>query len=215
MRKQYGQELELLHVELIRMGALCEEAISAAAKALLEGDRELAEAAKAAEREIDDKERAIESLCMKLLLRQQPVAGDLRTVSSALKMISDMERIGDQAEDIAELAGYVNMAAAPGRLRIDDMARATISMVTDSVDSFVRRDLALAQAVMAEDDRVDALFADVKRAIIDLISRDNTQGELALDLLMVAKYLERIGDHATNIAEWVAYSITGEHPKAD
>ena len=215
MRKQYGQELELLHVELIRMGALCEEAISAAAKALLEGDRELAEAAKAAEREIDDKERAIESLCMKLLLRQQPVAGDLRTVSSALKMISDMERIGDQAEDIAELAGYVNMAAAPGRLRIDDMARATISMVTDSVDSFVRRDLALAQAVMAEDDRVDALFADVKRAIIDLISRDNTQGELALDLLMVAKYLERIGDHATNIAEWVAYSITGEHPKTD
>ena len=215
MRKQYGQELELLHVELIRMGALCEEAISAAAKALLEGDRELAEAAKAAEREIDDKERAIESLCMKLLLRQQPVAGDLRTVSSALKMISDMERIGDQAEDIAELAGYVNMAAAPGRLHIDDMARATISMVTDSVDSFVRRDLALAQAVMAEDDRVDALFADVKRAIIDLISRDNTQGELALDLLMVAKYLERIGDHATNIAEWVAYSITGEHPKAD
>ena len=215
MRKQYGQELELLHVELIRMGALCEEAISAAAKALLEGDRELAEAAKAAEREIDDKERAIESLCMKLLLRQQPVAGDLRTVSSALKMISDMERIGDQAEDIAELAGYVNMATAPGRLRIDDMARATISMVTDSVDSFVRRDLALAQAVMAEDDRVDALFADVKRAIIDLISRDNTQGELALDLLMVAKYLERIGDHATNIAEWVAYSITGEHPKTD
>ena len=215
MRKQYGQELELLHVELIRMGALCEEAISAAAKALLEGDRELAEAAKAAEREIDDKERSIESLCMKLLLRQQPVAGDLRTVSSALKMISDMERIGDQAEDIAELAGYVNMATAPGRLRIDDMARATISMVTDSVDSFVRRDLALAQAVMAEDDRVDALFADVKRAIIDLVSRDNTQGELALDLLMVAKYLERIGDHATNIAEWVAYSITGEHPKAD
>ena len=215
MRKQYGQELELLHVELIRMGALCEEAISAAAKALLEGDRELAEAAKAAEREIDDKERALESLCMKLLLRQQPVAGDLRTVSSALKMISDMERIGDQAEDIAELAGYVNMAAAPGRLHIDDMARATISMVTDSVDSFVRRDLALAQAVMAEDDRVDALFADVKRAIIDLISRDNTRGELALDLLMVAKYLERIGDHATNIAEWVAYSITGEHPKTD
>ena len=213
MRKQYGQELELLHVELIRMGALCEEALSAAAKALLEGDRELAEAAKAAEREIDDKERSIESLCMKLLLRQQPVAGDLRTVSSALKMISDMERIGDQAEDIAELAGYVNMAAAPGRLHIDDMARATISMVTDSVDSFVRRDLTLAQAVMAEDDRVDALFADVKRAIIDLISRDNTQGELALDLLMVAKYFERIGDHATNVAEWVEYSLTGTHPQ--
>ncbi|MBU5627906.1 phosphate signaling complex protein PhoU [Oscillibacter sp. MSJ-2] len=214
MRSKFDQQLELLNVELIRMGALCEEAISAAAKALLDGDEALAEAAKAAEQEIDDKERAIESLCMKLLLQQQPVARDLRVISSALKMISDMERIGDQAEDIAELTRYVNMVSASSRLHIGDMARATISMVTDSVDSFVHKDLSLARAVCDEDDKVDALFLEVKRELIDLISADSSKGELGLDLLMVAKYLERIGDHATNIAEWVEYSLTGTHPKS-
>lgn len=213
MRNKFDQQLEQLNVEMIRMGALCEEAISAAAKALLDGDAQLAEAAKTAEREIDDKERAIESLCMKLLLQQQPVARDLRVISSALKMISDMERIGDQAEDIAELTRYVNMVSASGRMHIGDMARATIRMVTDSVDSFVHKDLELARSVCAEDDKVDALFVEVKREIIAMISSDSSQGELGLDLLMVAKYLERIGDHATNIAEWVEYSLTGSHPE--
>ena len=210
MRNQFDQQLELLNVELIRMGALCEEAISAAAKALLDGDETLAEAAKASEREIDDKERSIESLCMKLLLQQQPVARDLRVISSALKMISDMERIGDQAEDIAELTRYVNLVSASSRLHIGDMARATIRMVTDSVDSFVRKDLGLAEAVISSDDVVDDLFLQVREELIRRIGMGDS-GEVCIDLLMIAKYLERIGDHAVNIAEWVEYSLTGHH----
>jgi len=146
-----------------------------------------------------------------LLLRQQPVAKDLREISSALKMISDLERIGDQAADIAELSSYVADASDTGRTHIGDMARATIAMVTNSVDSFVKRDLELARSVCAADDKVDALFLDVKKEIISLISTDSSKGELALDLLMVAKYFERIGDHATNVAEWVEYSLTGVH----
>lgn len=213
MRNKFEEQLEQLNVELIRMGALCEEAISAACKALLDGDMSLAQIAKDKEKEIDQKERAIESMCMRLLLQQQPVARDLRTISSALKMISDMERIGDQAEDIAELTKFTSTATPPQMVHIGDMARATVSMVTDSVDSFVKKDLALARAVCAADDRVDALFSQVKRELIDLISIDAKHGELGLDLLMVAKYLERIGDHATNIAEWVEYSLTGAHPQ--
>lgn len=212
MRTKFDEQLGQLNVEMIRMGALCEEAISAACKALLEGDTKLAEAAKSLEKEIDQKERTIESLCMRLLLQQQPVARDLRTISSALKMISDMERIGDQAEDIAELTRFTRDAGPVSKLHIGDMARAAVSMVTDSVDAFVKKDLGLARRVMAADDQVDALFAQVKRELIDLISADSGRGELGLDLLMVAKYLERIGDHATNIAEWVEYSLTGAHP---
>ena len=213
MRNKFGEQLERLHVEMIQMGALCEDAISAAAKALMTGDESLAQAAKDAEREIDQKERDVEDLCLKLLLQQQPVAKDLREISSALKMISDLERIGDQAADIAELTRYVRLPAEDGgRLHIADMARAVISMVTDSVDSFVKRDLALARAVCAADDQVDALFDQVKRELIALIARDPNCGEQGLDLMMVAKYLERIGDHATNVAEWVEYSLTGNHP---
>ncbi|BAK98555.1 phosphate transport system protein PhoU [Oscillibacter valericigenes Sjm18-20] len=211
MRTHFDEQLEQLHLELIRMGALCEDAISAAAKALLEQDAALADKAREAEEEIDRAESDVERLCLQLLLRQQPVAKDLREISSALKMISDLERIGDQAADIAELSGYVADASDTGRTHIGDMARATIAMVTDSVDSFVKRDLELARSVCAADDRVDALFEDVKREIIRLISTDSSKGELALDLLMVAKYFERIGDHATNVAEWVEYSLTGVH----
>ena len=149
---------------------------------------------------------------MRLLLQQQPVARDLRTISSALKMISDMERIGDQAEDIAELTRFTREAGPVDMVHIGDMARAVVVMVTDSVDAFVKKDLDLARKVMAADDQVDALFDQVKRELIQLISTDANQGELSLDLLMVAKYLERIGDHATNIAEWVEYSLTGAHP---
>ena len=211
MRTHFDEQLEQLHLELIRMGALCEDAISAAAKALLEQDAALADKARATEEEIDQAESDVERLCLQLLLRQQPVAKDLREISSALKMISDLERIGDQAADIAELSGYVADASDTGRTHIGDMARATIAMVTDSVDSFVKRDLELARSVCAADDKVDALFLDVKREIIRLISTDSSKGELALDLLMVAKYFERIGDHATNVAEWVEYSLTGVH----
>lgn len=212
MRNRFDEQLERLHVELIQMGALCEEAISAASEALLKNDRALAETAIEKEREIDQAEREVEDLCLKLLLRQQPVARDLRTISSALKLISDLERIGDQAADIAELAEHVRLPEDGGAPHIADMARAVIRMVTDSVDSFVKGDLALARAVCAADDQVDALFDRVKRELIGLIAADAACGEQGLDLLMVAKYLERIGDHATNVAEWVEYALTGVHP---
>ncbi len=212
MRNKFDEQLEQLHGELIQMGALCEDAIAAAAEALLKGDRALAETAIEKEREIDQAEREVETLCLKLLLQQQPVARDLRAISSALKMISDLERIGDQAADIAELTRYVRMPDGSHVLHIGDMVQAVIRMVTDSVDSFVKKDLALARAVCAADDQVDDLFDQVKRELIDMIAADAAYGEQGLDLLMVAKYLERIGDHATNVAEWVEYSITGSHP---
>ena len=212
MRNKFEQQLEQLHVELIRMGALCEDAISAAAEALIQGDRKLAAAAEEAEREIDQKEREVENLCLKLLLQQQPVAKDLREISAALKMISDLERIGDQAADIAEMTGYVRLPGGERASHIAEMARAVIRMVTDSVDSFVRRDLNLARRVCADDDRVDDLFREVRRELIGMMAADPACAEQSLDLMMVAKYLERIGDHATNVAEWVEFSLTGIHP---
>lgn len=212
MRNKFDEQLKRLHVELIQMGALCEDAISAAAEALLKRDETLAETAIEKEREIDQAEREVENLCLKLLLQQQPVARDLREISAALKMISDLERIGDQAADIAELTRYVRLPDGGHVLHIGDMTQAVIRMVTDSVDSFVKRDLALARAVRGADDQVDALFEQVKKELIALIAADAAYGGQGLDLLMVAKYLERIGDHATNVAEWVEYSITGVHP---
>ena len=211
MRNKFEEQLERLHVELIQMGALCEDGISAAAEALLQNNPGLAQTAIDAEREIDQKEREVENLCIKLLLQQQPVAKDLREISAALKMISDLERNGDQASDIAELVPYVHLEEGTG-LHIGDMARAVIRMVTDSVDSFVKRDLDLARAVYTADDKVDALFDQVKQELIGMIAKDASRGEQCMDLLMVAKYLERIGDHATNVAEWVEYSITNVHP---
>ena len=211
MRNKFEEQLERLHVELIQMGALCEDGISAAAEALLQNNPGLAQTAIDAEREIDQKEREVENLCIKLLLQQQPVAKHLREISAALKMISDLERIGDQASDIAELVPYVHLEEGTG-LHIGDMARAVIRMVTDSVDSFVKRDLDLARAVYTADDKVDALFDQVKQELIGMIAKDASRGEQCMDLLMVAKYLERIGDHATNVAEWVEYSITNVHP---
>ena len=212
MRNKFDEQLQRLHVELIQMGAACEDAISAAAEALLKGNDFLVPAALEAERDLDRREREVENLCLKLLLQQQPVARDLREISAALKMISDLERIGDQAADIAELVSYVRVPDGSGVLHIADMTRAVIGMVTDSVDSFVKKDLELARAVCAADDRVDALFEQVKRELIDMIAADAARGQQGHDLLMVAKYLERIGDHATNVAEWVEYSITGIHP---
>lgn len=211
MRIFFDEMLRTLNVEMIKMGALCEDAITCAVKALLDNDAEMAESAFAAERAIDEKEREIESLCMKLLLQQQPVAADLRMVSSALKMISDMERIGDQAADIAEMTGFVGSENTFGKVHIKDMALEAIAMVTGSLQSFVNRDVAAAQAVIAADDKVDALFSKVRRELIALIAEQPEHGEACIDILMIAKYLERIGDHATNIAEWVEFSVTGSH----
>lgn len=210
MRNRFNEQLEQLNVELIKMGALCEEAISAATKAYVEGDRELGERARSLEQDIDHKERDIESQCMKLLLRQQPVAKDLRAVSAALRMISDMERIGDQAADIAEIARYMEKSAILRQVPMEEMALAAIKMVTDSVDSFVRGDLALAHSVIAQDDQVDSLFLSVREKLTVLIA-GGENGGLCLDLLMIAKYFERIGDHACNIAQWVEYAITGDY----
>ena len=210
MRTRFDRQLEQLNVELIRMGALCEEAISIVAKSLLNSDLTYLPHALELDDQIDEMEREIEALCMKILL-QQPVASDLRVVSSALKMISDMERIGDQARDIAEMLGYVVQHRFESRLHIGDMARASIKMVTDSIDSFVRKDYDAAVAVIQSDDVVDALFQKVKEELTAAIAAQPDNGEIFLDLLMIAKYFERIGDHATNIAEWVCYSITGQH----
>ena len=211
MRNRFDSQLEKLNLELITMGALCEDAISASVKALLDGDETLTEKVFAADAEIDQKERDIEAICMKLLLQQQPVAGDLRVISSALKMISDMERIGDQASDIAEITKFVKNSDVKSKVHIKDMAAAAIKMVTDSVESFVKKDIELASAVMRYDDKVDNLFDCVKDELVRLIAADSENGEYCIDLLMIAKYLERIGDHAVNIAEWVEYSITGAH----
>lgn len=163
------------------------------------------------EEEINHKERDIENLCMKLLLQQQPVARDLRMISSALKMISDMERIGDQAQDIADMSKFVKVQEIAHKMNIGKMAEATIKMVTESIDSFVKKDLDSAAAVVKYDDVVDDLFLKVKADLPQLIENDPQNAEYYIDLIMVAKYFERIGDHAENIAQWVEYSITGTH----
>ena len=211
MRNRFDEQLEQLNVGLIKMGALCEESIACAVKALFdEKTSEMITKVNDNEEETDHMEHDIEALCMKLLLHQQPVAKDLRCVSSALKMISDMERIGDQSQDIAEIAGFVHSTELAGKVHISDMANEAISMVTMSVDSFVRKDVKLAKEAIEADDKVDARFLEVKRELIELVRSDSGDAEYFMDLLMAAKYLERIADHATNIAEWVVYSLTGE-----
>lgn len=209
MRNRFDEQLSILKTELIRMGALCEEAISLASKAMTVGG-DYAERAILVDAAIDRREREIESICMRLLLLEHPVARDLRTVSSALKMISDMERIGDQAADIAEITKYMKNNDIPEVLHIGEMAKATTKMVMDSVDSFTNHDINMVHEVIAYDDVVDELFKKVKDGLTDLIRKGEYDAESALDLLMIAKYFERIGDHAVNIAEWVEFSITGE-----
>ncbi len=213
MRSAFDEQLALLNNELIAMGSLCEEAIALASKALSEGSGALAEKVSAIEKEIDRKERDIESLCLKLLLHQQPVARDLRQISAALKMITDMERIGDQAEDVAEIIEFLNGRMPPETLPVRQMETAVIRMVTDSIDAYVKRDTELAKAVIKHDDVVDECFLKVKSELIREISANPNDGEFMLDLLMIAKYFERIGDHAVNIAEWVLFSILGHHPQ--
>lgn len=211
MRNRFDEQLFELNKEIIEMGSMCEEMIASAAKALADGDLHLAAQVVRESPAIDQMEREIETRCMKLLLHQQPVARDLRLISSALKMITDMERIGDQAEDIAEIVKHLKGHTVDGVELIQEMAKETIGMVTSSVDAFVEKDLELAKAVLVRDDIVDNYFLEVKRDIISLVTKDPAEGEFALDFLMIAKYLERIGDHATNIAEWVIYCITGVH----
>ena len=216
MRSRFDEQLALLNQQLIEMGALCEEVIEMSSQALTDGDKELAKQVAPLDSEIDQKERNIESLCLRLLLQQQPVATDLRKISSALKMITDMERIGDQAEDIAEIVQFLDQPAQSEALihkdgQLREMAKATIRMVTESIHAYVRHDVKVAEQVLKEDDIVDGYFAQVKRQLIDKIAANPAEGEYALDLLMIAKYFERIGDHATNIAEWVIFMVTGEH----
>lgn len=211
MKNKFDEQLDHLKTQMIQMGALCEEAIASATKALINGDMELAKKVITTDEDIDHKEKEIESICLKLLLQYQPVARDLRQISSALKMITDMERIGDQAADISEIIMLANIKAANNTSHIADMAKATIKMVTDSIDAYVQQNLKLAKAVIDYDDVVDNLFNDVKADMIRLINEDTENGEFAIDLIMISKYFERIGDHATNIAEWVVFSITGKH----
>ena len=211
MRNKFDQQLAQLNHEMIEMGALCEEVIALSSRALTEGNVALAAKVAPLDSEIDHKEREIENLCLKLLLQQQPVARDLRQISAALKMITDMERIGDQAEDIAEIAGFLGGRQAENDGLLKKMAEAVIQMVTESVDAYVKCDIILAKKVLAADDTVDDYFTQVKQSLIGKIAKNPDDGEYALDLLMIAKYFERIGDHATNIAEWVIYSVTGVH----
>ncbi len=211
MRSRFDEQLELLNNKMIEMGAKCENIIALSAKLLFEGEGEYVKDIADIGSEIDNMENEIESICLKLLLQQQPVARDLRQISAALKMITDMERIGDQAEDIAEITEYLGGRTVEEHLEIRKMAEATIKMVTDSVNSFVEQDLNLAQSVLDYDDVVDDYFSSIKQKLIKMISGNTADGEYAVDLLMIAKYFERIGDHATNIAEWVEFSITGVH----
>ena len=210
MRNKFDMQLELLNEQLIHMGELCEVAINRATDALKEGSIEKAHAVRVADEEIDQMEKDIERLCLKLLLQQQPVARDLRQISAALKMITDMERIGDQAADIAEIIISEKKSESTDIPKIGKMSEAVAKMVRDSVSAYVKKDLELSRNVMDADDVVDNLFEENKQELIEFIAENKgDQGREAIDLIMVAKYLERIGDHATNIAEWVEFSITG------
>ena len=214
MRSRFDSELEALNLDLIKMGSLIENAIEIEVKALMEKDPSLAHQAMAFDNEIDEMEKTIERRCLKLLLQQQPVAKDLRAISTALKMITDMERIGDQAADISEITlRIVDQDYSEKLEHIPLMAQATIKMVKDSIDAFVDNDKVKVDNVIASDDIVDNLFNKVKEDLITTISKNPADGELAIDMLMIAKYFERIGDHAVNIAEWVMFSITGVHKK--
>ncbi|MDD6190098.1 MAG: phosphate signaling complex protein PhoU [Firmicutes bacterium] len=211
MRNHFDMQLEQLNESLTKMGELCDEAMNLAAAALKGNDTAKAEEVISADYKIDQMEKEIESICLKLLLQQQPVARDLRQISAALKMITDMERIGDQTADIAEIIKHLGDRNGPEHDAIETMARAAAKMVTTSVEAFVRRDVALAEKVVSDDDSVDNYFEEIRDGLIEMIVRDTEDGRYALDLLMIAKYIERIGDHAVNIAEWVVFAVTGEH----
>lgn len=208
-RELYQEQLRKLNGELVEMGDLCENAMSLVMKALREKDEKIAEGVHRIEEEIDQKERDIEAMCMKLLLRQQPVAGDLREISAALRMIADMERIGDQTADIADITKFLTDFEIEIHPSVFVMGKKVSKMVDDSVNAYVRRDEKLARKVIAADDEVDALFDQVKGELVEDIRENKMPNGRELDLLMITKYLERIGDHAVNLGEWVIYSIYG------
>lgn len=213
MRNRFDRQLVQLNNELIEMGGMIEKAISDTVKALVNQDIELASNVIEYDEEIDHQEREIEQLCLKLLLQQQPVAKDLRLISAALKMITDMERIGDHATDISEITIELSKESYIKKLdHIQQMAKETMVMLVQSVEAFVNKDMDKARTVIVHDDVVDDLFNKVKAELIAMIHEDVNAGEQASDLLMAAEYFERIGDHATNISEWVIFSITGQHP---
>ena len=215
MRNLFDNQLNTLHRKLIEMGSACETAIDLAIKALLEGNADIAHEAASHDREIDQMERDIEAICLKMLLQQQPVARDLRQISAAMKMITDMERIGDQAEDIGEIVPFLHGRTGQECEDIRLMAETAQQMVRSSIDAYVNQDISLVKKVISMDDIVDDAFDHTKHTLIHIIAENKDDGAYALDLLMIAKYLERIGDHATNIAEWVEFSITGNHTKEE
>ncbi len=211
MRAAFDAQLKILHNEMLQMGAMVEQAIAQATKALIDSDMACATQAVEGDKAIDLKEKEIEGLCLKLILKQQPVARDLREISSALRMISDLERIADQASDIASIVLEIDFSDCKRRTKIIDMADATTKMLSHALSSYVTNDLELAHSVIAEDDIVDNYFTEIKQSLIELIQAEENKAESAVYLLMIAKYFERIGDHAVNIAEWVIFSITGKH----
>ena len=212
MRIHFDEQLDQLNKEIINMGSLIEQAIGMAVEALIKQDVDKAKKAMEFDEEVDHQEKVIETLCLKLLLQQQPVAKDLRVISAALKMITDMERIGDHASDITDLA--IQLSGLPHieqLTHIEQMAKETMVMLIQGLEAYVERNYEKAEEVIAHDDIIDDLFAKVKQELIDIIQKNSDCAGQAADLLMVAKYFERIGDHATNIAEWVIFSITGKH----
>lgn len=213
MRNKYNEELAELNVKMIMMGALCEDAIHYAEKALQSGDQDIVSDIYKTTSEIRQNERDIESMCTRLIMQQQPVATDLRNITSALRMIYDMERIGIQCADIGEMVEYVANNPLQSQVELGKMANATSQMVSDSVDSFIKRDAKAAVEVVRYDDEVDKFFDESKESLTLALKKNNDQAEVCLDILMIAKYFERIGDHAENIARWVYYSVTGEHLK--
>lgn len=211
MRVLFEEQLQQLNVQMIEMGSLCEQVINRTYEVLMEENQVAAREIIEKDVEIDHKEKEIENICLKLLLQQQPVARDLRQISAALKMITDMERIGDQAADIAEIMETSHLKAPDEDIPIGEMAVATIKMVKESIDAYVKKDLKMARKVIDCDDIVDDLFVKIREHLIEHLKQPTFEGAYIMDLLMIAKYYERIGDHATNIAEWVEFSITGVH----
>ena len=211
MRAEYDRQLRELEEELFDMGSMCQQAVAFSGAVLIGDDETLREQVCSLEMEIDKKDRQIENICTGLLLRQTPVAGDLRFVSAALKIVSDMERIGDQAADIAELSRYISETPLLEKVHISDICCVVMNMVTDSVEALVKKDEILARKVIGDDDIADELFVRIKEELVSLIQENRTEPQEILDLLMAAKYFERVGDHAVNIAEWVEFIVTGMH----
>ena len=211
MRAGYDRQLRELEEELFDMGSMCQQAVAFSGAVLIGDDETLREQVCSLEMEIDKKDRQIENICTGLLLRQTPVAGDLRFVSAALKIVSDMERIGDQAADIAELSRYISEKPLLEKVHISDICCVVMNMVTDSVEALVKKDEILARKVIGDDDIADELFVRIKEELVSLIQENRTEPQEILDLLMAAKYFERVGDHAVNIAEWVEFIVTGMH----